>query len=152
MADDALIYEVTLDVKRRAAKRFDAWLKLHIRDMLRLPGFLDARLLPADQVPAGNDPGALRRVVQYRLASRADLENYLNLHAARMRAESARYFGKQLQASRRLLGADGQELVLDQNVAAALTQPVLRCLNCNAPLCGKFCSECGQPSHTYAAP
>ncbi|MGH8307525.1 MAG: DUF4286 family protein [Gammaproteobacteria bacterium] len=152
MANDPLIYEVTLDVKRRAAKRFDAWLKLHMRDMLTLPGFLDARLLPPDQVPAGTDPGILRRVVQYRLASRADLENYLGQHAARMRAESVRYFGKQVRASRRLLDTDGQELVLGQDVAAALAQPLLRCLNCNAPLKGKFCSECGQPSHTYAAP
>ncbi|MGH8402971.1 MAG: DUF4286 family protein, partial [Gammaproteobacteria bacterium] len=83
MTDNTLIYEVTLDVKRRAAKRFDAWLKLHMRDMLTLPGFLDARLLPPDQVPAGAEPGTVRRVVQYRLASRADLENYLGQHAAR---------------------------------------------------------------------
>ncbi|MGH8378866.1 MAG: DUF4286 family protein [Gammaproteobacteria bacterium] len=152
MTDNTLIYEVTLDVKRRAAKRFDAWLKLHMRDMLTLPGFLDARLLPPDQVPAGAEPGTVRRVVQYRLASRADLENYLGQHAARMRAESARYFGRQLRASRRLLDADGRELVLSQDAAAALAQPVLRCLNCNASLNGKFCSECGQPSHTYAAP
>lgn len=148
----AVIYEVTLDVQRRAAKRFDAWLKLHMRDMLALPGFLDARRLPPDQIPPGCAPGRVRHVVRYQLASRADLENYLSQHAARMRAESARYFGKHLHASRRLLDADGHELVLGQETAAALAEPTLRCLNCNAVLLGKYCVECGQPSHTYAAP
>ena len=147
-----LIYEVTLDVQRRAAKRFDAWLKLHMRDMLALPGFVSARILPPAEAAPGGDPRSVRRVVQYQLASRGYLENYLSQHAARMRAESARYFGKQLRSSRRLLDANGQELVPDPVVAALLAQPTLRCQNCNAPLLGRFCVECGQPSHTYSAP
>jgi hypothetical protein len=148
----AVIYEVTLDVERRVAKRFEAWLKLHMRDMLALPGFLDARLLPPDQVPPATDPRSTRRVVEYRLASRADLENYLSQHAARMRAESTRYFGKRLRSSRRLLDADGHELALDMGIAAALAQPTLRCQNCHSVLTGKYCAECGQPNHNYAAP
>jgi hypothetical protein len=148
----AVIYEVTLDVPRRAAKRFDAWLKLHMRDMLALPGFVSARILPPGEVPPGDDPRCVRRVVQYELASRAELENYLSHHAARMRAETARYFSKQLRSSRRLLDANGQELVPDPAVAALLAQPTLRCQNCHAPLRGKFCVECGQLSHSYSAP
>lgn len=150
--DIAVIYEVTLDIRRRAARRFDAWLKLHLLDMLKLPGFLDAQLLPPDRIPPGVDPGSVRRVVQYRLASRAHLENYLSQHAARMRAESVRYFGKRLQSSRRILDAGGNEITLDQDTATALAQPTLRCMNCNALLTGKYCAECGQPSHTYSAP
>lgn len=151
-ADAAVIYEVTLDIRRRAARRFDAWLKLHLRDMLKLPGFQDARLLPPEEVPPGVDPSSVRRVVQYRLASRADLANYFSQHAARMRAESVRYFGKRLRSSRRILDAAGRELSLDSDTAAALARPTLRCMNCNAPLTGKYCAECGQPSHTYSAP
>ncbi|MDE2461813.1 MAG: DUF4286 family protein [Gammaproteobacteria bacterium] len=150
--DAAVIYEVTLDIQRRTARRFDAWLKLHLRDMLKLPGFLDARLLPPDQIAPGVDAGSVRRVVQYRLASRADLANYFSQHAARMRAESTRYFGQCLRSSRRILDAGGRELSLDQDTAAALAQPLLRCMNCNALLTGKYCAECGQPSHTYSAP
>lgn len=150
--DATVVYEVTLDIQRRAARRFDAWLKLHLRDMLKLPGFLDARLLPPEQIPPGVDTGSVRRVVQYRLASRSDLENYLSQHAARMRAESTRYFGKRLRSSRRILDAGGRELSLDQDTAAAFAQPTLRCMNCNALLTGKYCAECGQPSHTYSAP
>jgi len=123
-----------------------------MRDMLALPGFLDAHLLPPEQVPPGVESRSRRRVVQYRLASRADLENYLNQHAARMRAENARYFGKRLRASRRLLDADGQELALDAGLAAAFAQPTLRCQNCHSVLTGKYCATCGQPNHTYAAP
>lgn len=151
-AASSVIYEVTLDVERRWVKRFDAWLKLHLRDMLALPGFLEARLLPPAELPPGAAAGSCRRVVQYRLASRADLENYLQQHAARMRAESARYFGKHLRSSRRLLDADGHALMMDADIGAALAQPTLRCMNCNTALTGKYCVECGQPSHTYAAP
>ena len=151
-AGGQVLYEVTLDVERRAAKRFDAWLKQHMREMQALPGFLAARLLPPEEAGAAPDARRVRRMVQYRLASRADLENYLSQHAARMRAESARYFGKQVHTSRRLLDGDGRELVFGQEVAAAMAQPTLRCLNCNTPLAGKFCVECGQPNHSYAAP
>ncbi|MDE2140110.1 MAG: DUF4286 family protein [Gammaproteobacteria bacterium] len=147
-----IIYEVTLDIQRRAAGRFDAWLKQHMRDMLALPGFLDARLLPAEEIPPLADAHSVRRVVQYRLAGKQDLENYLSQHAARMRAESTRYFGKRLAARRRLLDADGRELAPDAAVATALTQPTLRCQNCNAVLLGRFCVACGQPNQSYAAP
>ncbi|MGB9430400.1 MAG: DUF4286 family protein [Gammaproteobacteria bacterium] len=146
-AGDAVIYEVTLDVDRRVSKRFDTWLKQHMRDMLALPGFLEAQLLPPDKVAAA-DARSVCRVVQYRLASRSDLDNYLNLHAARMRAESVRHFGKRIRTSRRLLDAGGNELV----TGSELAQPVLRCQNCNSLLTGKFCAECGQKNHTYAAP
>lgn len=147
-----IIYEVTLDIQRRAARRFDAWLKQHMRDMLALPGFLDARLLTPEEIQPLADARSLRRVVQYRLAGQEDLENYLSQHAARMRAESLRYFGKQLRSSRRLLDADGRDLTPDAAVAAALAQPTLRCQNCNAVLTGKFCVACGQPNQSYAAP
>lgn len=147
-----IIYEVTLDIQRRAARRFDTWLKQHMREMLALPGFLDARLLTPDEFQPLADARSVRRVVQYRLASRAELENYLSQHAARMRAESRRYFATQLHSSRRLLDADGRELAPDAAVAAALAQPTLRCQNCNAVLLGRFCVACGQPNQSYAAP
>lgn len=143
-----LIYEVTLDVPRRAAARFDVWLKQHMREMLALPGFLDAQVLPAEQVSPGADPLAARRVVQYRLASYTDLVNYTKQHAARMRADGLREFGRQLRASRRLLDAEGCELLSGE----ALPPPTVRCLNCDAPLTGKFCAACGQPHHSYSAP
>lgn len=142
-----LVYEVTLDISADAAAEFDVWLKSHVRDMLALPGFRDARVL----TPEDATPGAVRRVVQYTLAGRAELDRYLAEQAPRMRAEGARRFGDKLKASRR---------VLDLNPSAApLSLPGLapapdgpRCRNCGTPLLSKFCMECGQKNHTYVAP
>lgn len=143
-----LIYEVTLDVPRRTVRRLDAWLAAHMREMLALPGFLAAQLLPVEQVAPVPDPHRARRVVRYRLASYQAFEDYLHQHAARLRADGVRQFGKQLQARRRLLDSDGREL----QAGALLPQATARCLNCGTPLTGKFCANCGQPHHADMAP
>lgn len=147
-AGGELIYEVTLDLPRRHAARFDAWLKARMREMLALPGFLDAQVLPADQVSPGPDPHCVRRVVRYRLSGYADLLNYAKYHAARMRADAVRHFGRLLRSSRRLLDPQGRELLSGE----ALPLATVCCLNCGAPLAGKFCAACGQPHHSYSAP
>ena len=143
-----LIYEVTLDVQAASAAEFDAWLKEHVREMLALPGFHDARILRPDAA----EPGTERRVVQYTLGSRAELDQYLAEHAPRMRTDGIEKFGDKMQASRRVLD-------LDVPVAGSLALPGLvlppegpRCRNCGTPLTGKFCMECGQKNHTYVAP
>jgi len=143
-----LIYEVTLDIQAAAAAEFDGWLKEHVREMLALPGFHDARILK----PEGPEAGTERRVVQYTLGSRAELDQYLVEHAPRMREDGARRFGEKMKSSRRVLD-------LDVPVAGALALPGLvlppegpRCRNCGTPLTGKFCMECGQQNHTYVAP
>ena len=143
-----LIYEVTLDIQAAAAVEFDGWLKEHVREMLALPGFHDARILK----PEGPEAGTERRVVQYTLGSRAELDQYLAEHAPRMREDGVKRFGDRMKASRRVLD-------LDVPVAGALALPGLvlpaegpRCRNCGTPLTGKFCMECGQKNHTYVAP
>lgn len=143
-----LIYEVTLDIRASVAQEFDAWLKDHVREMLALPGFHDARILK----PEGPEADTERRVVQYTLGSRAELDQYLAEHAPRMREDGVKRFGDKLQASRRVLD-------LDVPVAGSLALPGLvlpaegpRCRNCGTPLTGKFCMECGQKNHTYVAP
>jgi len=142
-----LVYEVTLDISADQAAEFDTWLKEHVREMLALPGFREARVLK----PEGAEAGAERRVVQYTLASRADLDRYVAEQAPRMRAEGAKRFGDKLKASRRVLDLEPS--------AAPLALPGLapppegpRCRNCGTPLYSKFCMECGQKNHTYVAP
>ncbi|HSN16792.1 MAG TPA: DUF4286 family protein [Gammaproteobacteria bacterium] len=144
----ALVYEVTLDIQADAAAEFDAWLKDHVRHMLALPGFHDARILK----PEGPAAGTERRVVQYTLGSRAELDQYLAEHAPRMREDGVRRFGDKMKTSRRVFD-------LDAPVAGTLALPGLvlppegpRCRNCGTPLTGKFCMECGQKNHTYVAP
>ena len=155
MADGAVIYEVTLDVDAGGAAEFDVWLKQHVQAMLRLPGFRTADILSPQAGPAAADAGVTRRVVQYTLASQADLDHYLREHAPRMRAEAVARFGDRLRTSRRVLDLHGTELADTsiKNPAITTAEPVsLHCLNCGAPLTGKFCANCGQQSHTYAAP
>jgi len=55
-----LVYEVTLDIQADAAVEFDAWLKDHVRAMLALPGFHDARILKPDGAEPGTEQAGLR--------------------------------------------------------------------------------------------
>jgi Protein of unknown function (DUF3667)/Domain of unknown function (DUF4286) len=156
MAKDTVIYEVTLDADAGIRKELDTWLKIHVHDMLQLPGFLDAKILrPKIQSDSAVSVTSMRRVVRYKLTSRKYIEQYFQQHAARMRAEAATRFGQNLQASRRILDRQGHEITdIDKSIApvAAVEPSGLRCLNCGAALTGKFCANCGQPNHTYAAP
>ena len=151
MADNqALIYEVTLDIAADAAKGFETWLRGHVREMLALPYFQDARILvpePEDDTAAGQ-----RWVVQYVARDRNALDNYIKDQAPRMRAKGVRRFGDKLTASRRVLEV-GQALTSGAALpVVAFLSDTARCRNCGTPLAGKFCPECGQRSHTHVAP
>lgn len=156
MAASTVIYEVTVDADAGILAEFDAWLAQHVHDMLQLPGFMDAKILhPQTQTAAVIGSAPVRRMVQYTLASQADLDHYLQEHAPRMRAEAVARFGDRLRTGRRILDLHGTELTDTsiKNPAIATAEPVsLHCLNCGAPLTGKFCANCGQQNHTYAAP
>lgn len=146
MTDSSVIYEVTLEVEPAVIETFDQWLAEHMQAMLQMPGFRAARLLPASETDAKGPNGRLLRVVQYTVASQADLDAYFRDHAARMRADGIQRFGDRFSAQRRTLADAGA--ALDKTTQA----PALRCLNCGTPLTGRYCVECGQPNHTVVAP
>ena len=152
MAGDAVIYEVTLDTNASIIAEFDVWLTQHIHDMLQLPGFLGANILhPQAEMPSQDDGSPVRRVVQYMLASQTDLDNYLHEYAETMRARGIERFGDQFHTSRRVLNVPAAVPAISVTpITISGTQ--LRCLNCGTALTGKFCAECGQKNHTYAAP
>ncbi|HVC37928.1 MAG TPA: DUF4286 family protein [Gammaproteobacteria bacterium] len=154
MAVSAVIYEVTVDADAGIITEFDAWLAQHIHDMLQLPGFLDAKILHP-HTATSNSSTPVRRVVQYTLASQRDLEHYFREHAPRMRAEAVTRFGDSVHTSRRVMDMQGAELAdisIKSSAITAAESVSLHCLNCGAPLTGKFCANCGQQNHTYAAP
>lgn len=156
MANSAIIYEVTLDADASVRKELDAWLKTHVHDMLQLPGFLDVKIRrPKPQADSPDDNLSIRRVIRFKLASRKFIEQYFQQYAARMRAETVMRFGEKIRASRRVTDKRGHDITdIDiTGTAVAANEPAgLHCLNCGAPLTGKFCVNCGQQNHTYAAP
>ena len=96
-----IVYEVNLFVKRAAGAAFRAWLDEHVREMLALPGFTGARVLEREDPPPERDEIAL--CVQYELRDAQALDEYLDTHAARMRADGLARFGGQFRAERRIL-------------------------------------------------
>jgi quinol monooxygenase YgiN len=101
----SVLYEVTLRVQRAIADDYRAWLDRHVREMLTLPGFLDARLSRQDE--PGADAGEVVFCCHYRLRDAAALADYLREHAARMRADGVARFGDRFSASRRVLSVLG---------------------------------------------
>jgi hypothetical protein len=128
-APQPVIYEVSLKVQKRLAGRFDAWLKGHVDTMLGLPGFIDAEIEPRE---AGHRH--VLRVVRYRLVDRQALDDYFAQHASEMRADGVARFGNRFSAERRILEGPAATAML--------------CANCGHALGGRYCSACGQDSHS----
>ncbi len=94
-----IIYEVNLSVDSELQQAYSEWLQQHIRQMLALPGFIDARCYRViDPLPAGK----VCWTVQYVLTNQASLDQYLKEHAARMREDGVNHFGNRFSATRRI--------------------------------------------------
>lgn len=101
----AVLYEVTLRVQRAIVDDYRVWLDHHVREMLALPGFLDARVSRQDEPAPDGDEVVF--CCHYRLRDAAALDDYLRDHAARMRADGSARFGDRFSASRRVLAVLG---------------------------------------------
>jgi hypothetical protein len=133
-AAETVLYEVALVADAGIEREFDTWLRDHVADMLALPGFLAAELLTCtDPAPA---PGQISRTVQYRLRDRAALDEYLTVHAPRMREHGQLRFGDRFSAERRTL------VQREEMLAGRISTE--NCLNCGEVLSGQYCSYCGQ--------
>jgi hypothetical protein len=132
--NQSVVYEVNLEADADIASPFDTWLRDHIADMLQFEGFRSAEILDDPSAPAGR----IRRIVQYRLHDQAALDDYLAIHAPRMRAHGVARFGDRFTAERRVL--PHREEFVRGKVSTE------NCLNCGEVLTGQHCSHCGQPA------
>lgn len=96
-----IVYEVNLDVDGAVFDAYRTWLDEHIRHMLALPGFLEAKVWERSDPPPSAGQRSL--CVQYRLLGAADLDRYLLIEAPRMRADGQARFAGHFSASRRVL-------------------------------------------------
>ncbi|MEM9302846.1 MAG: DUF4286 family protein [Pseudomonadota bacterium] len=101
-----IIYEVNLEVDRDIVDAWLPWLHDHVAEMVALEGFSGALVFEVVE------PEAAGRCFccQYQLSSRDALQNYLDHHAERMRAEGQRRFPGGFSAARRILEPVSPEL------------------------------------------
>lgn len=134
-----VIYEVALEVDPAIAADFDTWLEGHLRRVLEQEGFESGHVYRPDQLVAAD--GWIRRIVQYRVRSAADLDRYFEHAADRLRAEGVERWGDRFRASRRVL-TPASELATPSASKGAET--VTECPNCGSLNIEKFCAACGQ--------
>jgi Protein of unknown function (DUF3667)/Domain of unknown function (DUF4286) len=127
-----VLYEVDLDADEAITGPFDTWLRDHIADLLALPGFRSAEILENTSPQAGR----IRRTIQYRLNDQLALDNYMRVHAPRMREQGIALFGDRFTSERRVLAH--REEFISGKVSTE------NCLNCGEVLTGQHCSHCGQ--------
>lgn len=126
----AVIYEVRLHVDTGVIDEFDLWLERHMDEMLGFPGFESATLV----CPEAESDDSRTRIVRYRVASREQLQSYLDRHAAGMRAAGLQRFGERFRASRNIYASE----------VSQPGQSAHRCRNCDTLLSGQYCAVCGQ--------
>ncbi len=97
-----IIYEVNLKIAQSISDEYLAWLPQHIKEMCQQKGFLSASLYH-DLTSADTNSKEDSYIVQYKVASMADLQHYFDHHAAAMRQQAISLFGDQFTASRRIL-------------------------------------------------
>jgi len=94
-----IIYEVNLSIELELESAFIPWLKGHIKEMLSFKGFTSASLLKDVEDIATSE----NWVVQYKVESRMELENYFDNHAKEMRQAGLDRFCDGFSATRRIL-------------------------------------------------
>ena len=95
------IYEVSIQIDAERAADYRAWLANHGRELLALPGFVQARVFEVEAEEP--DPARFGLVVHYLLENHLALQHYLQQHAPAMRAKADEHFAGRYSASRRVL-------------------------------------------------
>ena len=97
-----LVYEVNLEFDRAIEADYRAWLAIHMRDILALPGFTSAEVFEVLDPPP--TAGRIGLSVRYFMRDRAALDDYQREHAPKLRAEGLKRFGEEgVRIRRRVL-------------------------------------------------
>lgn len=94
----SIVYEVNLEVDSSISQAFESWLKDHIKQMLKIDGFLGAKLYCESRESAHS-----YWCVHYQVTSHSHLQAYFETQAMQMRQEGISRFGNLMKASRRIL-------------------------------------------------
>ncbi len=94
-----IIYEVNLTIDNEIYAEFQLWLKQHINDMLKFPGFNQANLLKLEQDEFSDKQ---QLTIQYQLENRNDLEIYFTKFATQMREAGIQRFNNKFSVTRRI--------------------------------------------------
>ena len=102
----SVLYEVNLAIDADIADAYVMWLVPHMQEMLALPGFVSAQLANVEPCPAvAGESAAAPRITMtatYVLESRAKLQEYFDVHAARLRGDGTSQFTGKFDATRRI--------------------------------------------------
>ena len=96
----SIVYEVNCEVDADIAADFYAWLKPHVQQLVAIEecGFMSGEILEPESV----DSAKKLFVVLYPLKDRAGLQQYLDVHAAKLRGDGLRFADK-LSITRRIM-------------------------------------------------
>jgi hypothetical protein len=96
-----IIYNVTCSVDKDIAEEWISWMKdKHIPELLKTGLFFEYRIL---KVLSHDEPTTLSFAVQYYSKSILDVQQYLDKHANRLRADVHSRYGEKVVSYRTLL-------------------------------------------------
>ncbi|WP_392536336.1 DUF4286 family protein [Legionella sp. 227] len=94
-----VIYEVNLAIDGDIYPQFQIWLKKHVKEMLQIPGFIQASVLKPEHEETVEQE---QLTVQYQLENRDFLNVYFAEFAQKMREEGLNLFKDKFSAQRRI--------------------------------------------------
>lgn len=99
--DGHIVYEVNVEVDAALADDYRAWMDVHVREMVSLPGFIGAHI--HNLLAPAPEAGLQAMCVVFYLRDAAALDAYLREHAQRFRASSTDRFGNRFRTMRRVM-------------------------------------------------
>ncbi|MAJ97151.1 MAG: hypothetical protein CMI56_00865 [Parcubacteria group bacterium] len=101
-SEKAVQYEVSLSIDIDIVDEYMAWLVPHMKEMLKIDGFLSASLCHVELLPSGEDDNKKHFCALYIVKNRSLLQNYFDHHAAKLRGDGVNKFKGKFSATRRI--------------------------------------------------